>query len=332
MGSQASGPNSTIRLSWDTLPVAEMQRILATPGAKIPGAWWLQCYNDRVTKCSPSIAQISSFLMDKPEVAEQRLKHIAWGPPPHDPQLRTVHAIAALLANHLPPLSDERIPYHAFVAVELLLGMGFKASGTAPTSVKGRVLDLRPIIKPRGQLLTHLGPVARLGLHRLASALLDVPGIRFTTDDPELRHLLTEARDQPYVLTELLKRVHNDNLCQILALGCPQCSELATALHRVLAIKTGPVSPLCLPDGSGTIHTIHTNFLTSISRSSTMGRRDHVMLARAFLYLVFNVPLTATYCPHCLDEKALPRMSPVALVNAMLQCYCTPRSRFRIAS
>lgn len=301
--------------------------ILQTPGRPLPYPWWTQCYNDRIYDCSPSIGiferemktQPASVLLRHYQATQERL---------NGPSSRTWAVMMRLLSDM--PVNEGAIPFYHYMALEFLLGMGFTPVHGV-TSLTKRLVDVSSLLPAgSGQLGPHVTYVARLGLHRLLAALLDVGNIRFTHDSAQFRDLLIEARNQPYSLVQLLKRITSPLLKRVIALDCPQCGQLARAIHRLLTFKLPvPLEPLCLANGSHPTVPLQSDLGTL---SHGLNQPEQVMLARVVLYLVFDVPLFATSCPRCVDLVNVPQADARTLVNAMLECYCTPHSKFHLVS
>lgn len=308
-------------------PMDTIEKLLKTPGQPMPWKWWQQCFNDRVHKCTPELEQLQHFFDTDAATAMKDVENAALKPvsTAESANKRTFYAMALILANKVPTFKNEEIPYHTYWALEILLGMGFTASKGLPSSIAARRISLDAFLQSPPTPQVRLIPIARLGLHRLMAALLDLENVRFTEDNSVLRDLLASSRDQPYVLTQLLKRVSNHTLRKSLATQCPMCSPLATAIHKALGMEFGPITPLCASNGEKPIKAVHSHFLDTLN--GQLNGCEQVMLARAFLYLVFDVPLAATNCPGCAWVTGA---SPTKLVNAMLECYCTPRSVFHL--
>lgn len=315
-------------LAVDKYTVDQVEKILKTPGTKAPWNWWDQCYNDRVQTCSPFFEKLQGELeLSGPQL--EILFHHPYDTSAAHHEVFVKHLIYMKLANIEQDIKEEEIPYHTFFALEFILGIGFQGTRDLTSSIRDKKLGLGKFVKSKGQLLSTLGPIATLGLHRLFSALLDIPDIKFTSDDSELRELIARSKEQPFVLTNLLKRVTGPDLRKKLSLDCQQCTPLASMIHRAYSVPVpSNLTPICLMDGSRPVVALHTSFLDSYG--AQLDRREQVMLARSFLYLLFDVPLTATNCPACATVSNLTHPKPSIFVNAMLECYCTPRSNFHV--
>lgn len=301
-------------------PTAQLiQDILLKPqGGTLPWPYHKQCYNDHVYACHTALAQEQRYLDIHPQQAETSYRSFN-GILPIDPHQYTFYAMKMLLGGQVPVFPSLTIPINTFMALEMLLGMGFQPA--TETSIPRRTINLQPWLPIRGQL-NSLAPIIRLGLYRLLEALLQQGEITFNDGDSELLSLLAYAREQPFSLAILLKRVISLTLRQSVSLKCPGCNLLAESIHRCLSVPL-ETRPLC-SSGGQSIQPLYTNFLNRNGRK--LDRHDQVMLARAFLYLVLDVPFSATICSDC-ASPTVPRVRTTTLINAMLKCHCLPHSR-----
>jgi hypothetical protein len=183
-------------------------------------------------------------------------------------------------------------------------------------------------VASRGQLKTHLSPIVRLGLYRLTEALLGLSNTKFTTVDDELRALLVDAQHQPFTLAVLLKHIEGEQLRRTLSKEHRTPPLLQAGIYRALTIKVPDALNVCHPNAQLPAISVHAHFLKKYG--DKMSQENQIMLARAFMYLVFRVPLDRTYCKSCKNIRALPNLSAKLIVNGMLASYCVPRSKYRV--
>ena len=297
------------------LAIMMIEKMIDSPSSSLPWLWHSQCWNDRVQYCSPYLQALNDDIYSHPAakvIQHFRQTHSSFTAP----EVRVIGTIMRIIADI--PEKEHPLPFYYYMALEMMLGLGFVPSRF--TSIQPRQVDLDILLTTHDSMIYHLTVAVRLGLHRLLSGLLDLKKAHFQIYGPELRGLLYAARDQPFALAQLLRRITDEQVKYMAATECRDCGPLAQAIHSLLTIKVpAHIQSLCLPTGEQSSINISTH-LSQLSQK--LSSNDRIMLARAFLFIIFDVPFCATSCPKCTRLHADSRQ----LANTMLTCYCTPHS------
>ncbi|PJF16687.1 hypothetical protein PSACC_03428 [Paramicrosporidium saccamoebae] len=321
--------DDTAHLVGDYVSTAKMLKILQTPGAPLPWKWQEQCYNSRVSHCGPVFKTAARDInLYGAELDTSLRAPTTVFPSPTDLRFRTLTAAGAVLGGKLPAFKDETIPYHTYAAMEMLIGTGLTPVASGESSAQKKVVNVAPFVASRGQLKTHLSPIVRLGLHRLAAALLSLSNTKFTSIDDELRALLADAQHQPFTLAVLLKHVEGEQLRRTLSKEHRAPPLLQAGIYHALTVNVPDTLNLCHPNAQLPAISVHAHFLKKYG--STLPRMRQIVLARAFLYLVFGVPFDRSYCKNCGNPRTASKSTARLLVNGILASYCRPRSKYHV--
>lgn len=318
----------------------------------LPWNWHDQCWNDRVETCDDSIAIIHQYIakditklneihqsdLTKPLSLLQMLH-------PSQNQRLVIPTLIVMILTDTPVILDGiTVPYHYYLAYEIILGLGFVADASrdkVTITTESKKVGIQHLLKTAASS-NIMKYAAELGLHRLYESLNAGLGnpLKTSVDKDFLQTMLRASRFQPFTLAITLHNAPtNSELRKDLATKCTiegisqskvkyECDKLYMAISSSMAME--PLADgrkdICLSTAEPMIEIMRTGFLDS-KGGELVHLYEKIMLARAFLKLIFDMPFVTTICPDC-EKIANATTSGVA--NAMLTCYCSPRSKYRI--
>lgn len=355
-----------------------IQRALMDPNSDLPWRWRDQCYNENMVGCAPQFLGLLKQIVENVRSSghhhnsngirtngagvnyntnngkgamtidsglAQNVFREVYQRMPMDSSEELKKSLFLMLAGELYVVPDKRqpAPLVLFTAMEILLEFGFHAIESPYTNILQGTLGIHPtLLNPRDHLVDSLKTSLRFGLYRLAGAIIQVGKFQFAFHDTNMQSILYVCREQPLSLATILSITRSPNRESIKEqMQYGTRLPIVKAIYEILSIPPideGKRSMICAT-GVSNSHRIPIR-MSTLTRgfAANLDQLERFTLARAFLLIVFGIPLNHTvYLNHQniqrkqIQEQGSHGVNSAAFyANTLLNQYCHLRSNFKI--